>query len=829
MLTSRTKVPLKQHCLLVATSKPLITIALHGTPCRHFAKMVRIVKKFKLSASQLSAKQSVKDLGFRSTEDLEGLTGILGQESAIDTIQFGVAMTRPGYNMYVMGESGTGRMSYLKKHLKEKATRQSPPDDWLYVGNFDKPREPKSLRLPAGLGHMLQKDFEELIDKLVLSFPAAFETPAYQQKKSTIEQNFNRKYDSAIDQVEQEALKNNLALYRETTALSFTPLVDGKALDETSFAQLPDKKREKFNKSITNLEMLLNDSLAEMPQWKRDSNEKLQTLNKATIDQALQPLLKPLFKKYTKHPSVQAYIETVKEHLHRTVLEYLIDPDREDVIKRQILSDMYQPNLLVSHETDQTAPVIYEPHPSYKNLFGRIEYTSEMGALSTNFQQICAGSIHQANGGYLLLDANKVLEEPFVWEGLKRALKERQLKMESPYAELNMMGPVSLTPEIIPLNIKVVLIGARDIYYLLQQIDPDFHEMFRVLVDFDDHIPRNPQSIHAFAQLLKHRADSERYPALSAAAVARMIEHSSRMAESQTQLSAKIGDLFDLLAEANFLRRSDKSRKIGHEHIDKALENKAKRTGRVSRQILQDMLEDSILIDTDGEEIGKINGLTVLSIGDASFGSPARITAAVYPGSSGIVDIEREVSLGQAIHSKGVMILTGFLGSRYAQKFPLAISASLAMEQSYGYIDGDSASMAELCCLISALINVPIKQGFAITGSMNQHGEVQAVGGINEKIEGFFDLCVARGLTGDQGVIIPRANVRNLMLHRKVVEAVKAKQFHIYAVAHVDEALELLTGENCGNLNSKGNYPKNSINQRVLARLQEIAEATKDA
>ena len=394
---------------------------------------------------------------------------------------------------------------------------------------------------------------------------------------------------------------------------------------------------------------------------------------------------------------------------------------------------------------------------------------------------------------------------------------------------MGLMNTITLTPETIPLHVKVILVGSREIYYILQQLDPDFHEMFRVLVDFDDQLPRTPETVQAFAQLLKNRADSEKYPPLSASAVARMVEQSSRMSENQTQLSAKIGELFDLLAEADFIRSSNNGRKINHGHIDRALDAKAERTGRVSKQILNEMLEGSILIDTDGEQIGKINGLTVLSIGDACFGSPARITAAVYPGSQGIVDIEREVALGQAIHSKGVMILTGYLGSRYAQKFPLAISASLAMEQSYGYIDGDSASMAELCCLISALTNTPIKQCFAVTGSMNQHGEVQAVGGVNEKIEGFFDLCSARGLTGEQGVIIPEANVRNLMLHSKVVEAVKARKFNVYAVSHVDQALELLTGHRPGMMNSKGEYPKGSINKKILERLKEIAELSESA
>ena len=790
------------------------------------------MKKLKLSTNQLIAKQPVKELGFKSTDELENYVGILGQERATGAIQFGVAMHRSGYNIYVMGESGTGRMSYLRKYLETEAKRQSPPDDWAYINHFDNTREPKALRLPAGHGNKLQKHFDGFVDNLLLTFPAAFENPTYQQRKSLIEREFNKRYDQTIDEIEQEALKRDIALYREQGSLSFTPMQKGKAMDETEFAQLPDKKRTKFNNDIGELETMLNESLVELPQWKRESNEKLQKLNQNTIDQALEPLLKPLRKEYNNQKNVLEYFEAVKQHLHRSVIDLLADDrameSKEDSTKRAALIELYAPNLVVAQEENGAAPVIYESHPSYKNLFGRIEYASEMGALVTNYRQICPGSLHQANGGYLLLDANKLLEEPFVWEALKRALKEQQLKIESPYAELGMLNTITLNPEVIPLNVKIILVGSRDIYYVLQQLDPDFHEMFRVLVDFDDRIVRDPDSVQAFSQLLKNRADDEGYPPLTASAVSRMVEQSSRMAEHQREMSAKIGDLFDLLAEADFIRRMGRGRKINHEHVDRAIAAKAERTGRVSKQIQDEMLEGSILIDSEGEKVGKINGLTVLTIGDTSFGSPARITAAVYPGSQGVVDIEREVQLGQAIHSKGVMIISGYLGNKYAQKFPLAISASLAMEQSYGYIDGDSASLAELCCLISALTDTPIKQSFAVTGSMNQYGEVQAIGGVNEKIEGFFDLCAARGLTGDQGVIIPAANVRNLMLHQKIVDAVRAKQFSVYAVNHAEEALELLTGCKPGSLNSKGEYTKGSLNFKVVNRLKEISELSKE-
>ena len=491
---------------------------------------------------------------------------------------------------------------------------------------------------------------------------------------------------------------------------------------------------------------------------------------------------------------------------------------------RVLLEEQYSPSLVVGHPVDGGAPVVFEPHPTYDNLFGRIEYNTDQGALYTSYRQLRPGALHRANGGFLMLEAEKLLSEPFVWEALKRALQSRKLKMESPLAELGRLATVTLTPQVIPLNVKVIIIGSRQLYYTLQDLDPDFQEMFRVLVDFDEDIPLAEDSLEQFAQLMKTRTSEEGMAPLTAAAVARLATYSARLAEHQGRLSARIGDLFQLVSEADFIRQLAKDEVTDVGHIERALKAKATRTGRVSARILEDILAGVILIDSEGAAIGKCNGLTVLEVGDSAFGMPARISATVYPGGSGIVDIEREVNLGQPIHSKGVMILTGYLGSRYAQEFPLEISASIALEQSYGYVDGDSASLGECCALISALSRTPLKQCFAITGSINQFGEVQAVGGVNEKIEGFFRLCEARGLTGEQGVIIPFANVTTLMLDERVLEAVRQQRFHVYAVRQVDEALSLLVGEDVGAANEQGHFPKGSVNARVVERLRDIAE-----
>ena len=623
--------------------------------------------------------------------------------------------------------------------------------------------------------------------------------------------------------IERLSLEKNVALYRDSSNIAFTPMLDGKALDEAEFAQLPEAERERFHADIATLEERLNEELASLPQWKRESSNLLRQLNEETITIALQPLLAPLSEKYAENAGVCAYLQAVQVNLLKTVVDQLVEVEKADAQTRKLLEEQYCPSLVVGHHAQGGAPVVFEPHPTYDNMFGRIEYDTDQGALYTSYRQLRPGALHRANGGFLILEAEKMLGEPFVWDALKRALQSRQLKMESPLGDLGRIATVTLTPQMIPLHLKVVIIGSRQLYYTLQDLDPDFQEMFRVLVDFDEDIPLADDSLEQFAQLMKTRTSEEGMAPLTAAAVARVATYSARLAEHQGRLSARIGDLFQLVSEADFIRSLAGDEVTDAGHIERALKAKATRTGRVSARIIDDMLAGIILIDTAGAAVGKCNGLTVLEVGDSAFGVPARISATVYPGGSGIVDIEREVNLGQPIHSKGVMILTGYLGSRYAQEFPLEISASIALEQSYGYVDGDSASLGEVCTLISALSRTPLKQCFAITGSINQFGEVQAVGGVNEKIEGFFRLCEARGLTGEQGAIIPHSNVTTLMLDERVLQAVRAGQFHIYAVRQVDEALSLLVGADAGSPNEQGQFPAGSVNARVVERLRDIA------
>ncbi len=756
---------------------------------------------------------------------------ILGQSRAQSALEFGVGMKNPGYNIFVMGEPGTGRLSMVTNYLQRIAEKQDAPPSYAYVDNFDNAREPISIEFPAGDTHLFTKDIEQLIDSLLATFPAAFESPAYQQKKATIERHFNQQYTAAIDLVDKKAETMSVALYRESDTITFLPINDNKALDEDQFTMLPQSEREAFHKRTEELEAYLGDTLLELPQWRRTLADETKQLDIDTIGLAIDPLFEELNSKYQNTDDVLSYLAELKKDVVETITDFLMPSRTQEIkdhaTKRLILTEQYTPNILVDVKQGNGAPVIYESHPTYQNLFGRIEYMSDQGALITSYRRICSGSLHKANGGYLILDAEKILTYPFVWEGLKRALTSGKIEIESPYSELG-VNTITLKPEVIPLNVKVILIGSRDIYYLLEDMDSEFNEMFRVLADFDNHIKLTEDSIEQFVTLMvKHASDSGVLP-LTKAAIARLIEHSCRLSENQNRLSARINNSLEIIGEANLVCTKDRALEIDKPQIELALSAKESRSGRIAKEILEEMIDGTILIDTEGVAVGKVNGLTVMEIGGSSFGAPARITTTVYPGSRGIVDIEREAELGQAIHSKGVMILTGYLGHCYAQKFPLAISASIAMEQSYGYIDGDSASLAELCCLISALTNIPIKQGFAITGSINQYGEVQAIGGVNEKIEGFFKLCEARGLNGQHGVIIPASNKKNLMLKQEVIDAVDAALFSVYAVSNVNETLTLLMEKVAGNMDNEGDYPKDTINFTVVSRLKEISDMTSD-
>jgi len=784
--------------------------------------------KTALNSSDLKTRVSLEYMTFENTSELSTDIDFLGHDRAKTALEFGINMPSSGYNLFVMGEPGTGRQTLVSRYVKEKADKKQPPSDWCFVNNFENNSEPFAIELPAHQSTRLVKDIERFIDELQDTFPATFENPSYQRQRAQIEREFNDKYDDAISRVDKRATTLGIAMIGEAGTIVFAPIHEGKALDETDFAQLSEELKAKFLNRISELEQLLNEQLLELPQWRRETSEGHRKLNLESISQAIKPLLKKLEREWSNQLTVLRYIREVRKHIPRVILDTFGDDQQADHLsdteRRTILKNQYLPNILVQHSVDEGAPVVYELLPTYQNLFGRIEFAMNQGTPITNYRLIKPGSLIRSNGGFLILDAEKLLIEPFAWESLKLALKTRQIKMESPYVEPSLYSSASLTPQSIPLNLKIILIGSRDIYYQLQAYDPEFSELFRVLVDFDSYIPRTEETVDHLIRRITHYGESKGFAPLTRAAVERMIEYSLRQSEHKERLSPRMVSLFEIMAEANFICEAESEKLIDQIHIKKAMEAADFRHSRISEQLMLEISEGTVLIDTEGAKVGQINGLTVLELGETRFGQPARITATVYSGSNGIIDIEKEAELGQSIHTKGVMLLSGYLGQMYAKEFPISMSANIAMEQSYGYIDGDSASLAELIALLSAISQTPVDQSFALTGSINQYGEVQAIGGVNEKIEGFFALCKERQLTGKQGVVIPQDNVKHLMLNDDVIEAVDSGQFVIHGVSRVEQAVAILLGEDVGEADADGHFPEDSVNGKVWLRLKAMAD-----
>jgi len=780
----------------------------------------------KLNADQLVRHIHPEDLQLDKACAPPTANQILGQPRATEALELGIRTPQPGYNLYLAGESGTGRVRYVMEYLAPLAAVADPPQDWLYVNNFDNPSEPRAIALPHKQGSAFLKDIDKLIEEILATFPAVFEHPTYLRKTSVLQKQFDQLYDQSIDIVEKKAASMQVALYRQDSAITFSPLIDGQIADEGSFAKLTDEQRDSFHKQAEELEELLNDSLLELPQWQRDLNNKQRKLQQETIRHSLKPLFDQIQNSYLGYAGILFYLAQVNDHLPRTIVEHLDESQQQESPsnRRMFLEELYRPNLFSAHRRANGAPIIFESNPSYTNLFGSITLSSEQNSPASNYHNIIPGALHHANNGYLILDIEKVLRDPSTWEALKRALRDGKIYIEQPSSEVQLGLPQNLKAKSIPLHIKVILIGPREVYYALEEHDQDFNQLFRILVDFSSDINFDPCNLTRFANLLQSRADDLDLAQLSPSALSRLAEHACRLAENQNKLTACIEHIMEVATEANQFLFHTSDTILNKQHIDMAITARAKRNSRIHDLIKEEIHSGKIVISTEGKAVGQVNGLSVIQVGESSFGLPIRITATVHPGSNGVVDIEREVELGQAVHSKGVLLLAGYLCGRYAKDFPLAISAKIAMEQSYGYIDGDSASLAELCALLSALIVQPFKQDIAMTGSVNQRGEVQAIGGVNEKIEGFFDICKLRGLTGSQMVIIPTSNQSNLMLSNEVINAVKEGMFSIHAVSKVDEALALLAGVGPGEKDSNGKFPADSINRRIVDQLRRYTE-----
>lgn len=785
-----------------------------------------------LTPEQLCRRCDPEQFGFRTTAEIDDLTEIIGQLRATNAARFGIGMRRQGYNLYVMGPSGSGKRTLMRHLLEQRAGEDAPPYDWCYVHNFSQPHKPRAIRLPAGKGAELRDDMQQLVDELRATIPAVFEGEEYRQRLSQINEEFGERQARAFGEVGDEAAKRGIALLRTPNGFSFAPARDGEVISPEDYAKLPEDEQRRIERDTGELQERLEKVIHQVPGWRRERSERIRKLNEEAVLFAAGHLIDTLRAEYAPFPEVCAYLDEVQGNIIENMEDFRRSRD-EPASPAALLMGVreggddfsrFRVNLLVGHGAVPAAPIVDEEHPTVQNLIGRVEYLSQLGTLVTNFLQIKPGALHQANGGYLLLDAVKLLTQPFSWEALKRALATREIRIESPGQMYGLISTSTLEPEPIPLDVKVVLLGDRLLYYLLAEYDAEFAELFKVAADFEDEVPRSADNALLYARLVGTLARKDGLRPFDRGAVARVIEHCARRAEDAEKLSTHMESLADLLREADYWAGQGKREAATAADVERAIEAQIHRADRLRQRSQEAILRGTLVIDTEGAQVGQVNGLSVFQLGQYAFGQPSRITATTRLGSGSVVDIQREVKLGGAIHSKGVLILSSFLATRYAAERPLSLSASLVFEQTYGQVDGDSASLAELCALLSSLAGVPLRQSLAITGSVDQFGRAQAIGAVNEKIEGFFDICSQRGLNGGHGVLIPAANLPHLMLRRDVVEAAAAGRFHVYAVTTVDEALELLTGVAAGAVAADGQYPLGSVNRRVAERLQHLAE-----
>ena len=762
-------------------------------------------------------------LDFETTEALEPLEGLVGQERVAQALDLAVSVRHAGFNLYVMGRPGTGRHEFVRAFLERAAAEAPVPSDWCYVRNFDDPDRPRALELPPGRGAALRADLQRLVEEVRAALSAAFESEEYRRRVEELERSYHERPEHELEAIREEAHAKGLALLRTPEGFAFAPMRDGEVMDPKAYEALPEAERKRIEAEVERLQERMQSVVRQMPAWHREMHRRLRELERETARMVVGHLVGEVRERYADLPAVAAHLDAVGRDMVDNAARLVRPPAEEGAGPSQELEHRYGVNLIVDRRGARGAPVVYADHPTWQNLLGRVEYMARYGALVTDFTLIRAGALHQANGGYLILDAHKVLAQPFAWEGLKRALQGRALRIESPGQTFALVSTVSLEPEPIPLRCRVVLVGDRLLYYLLQLYDPEFGELFRVPADFSDAVRRDREHTRLYARLLATVARREGLRPFAREAVARLLDEAARLAEHAGRLSAQTRPLAELMCEADLLAARAGRAVVEAADVRAAIRRREFRMDRLRERVLEEIGEGTILIDTEGARVGQVNGLSVIELGDFAFGRPARITATVRLGEGEVVDIEREVELGGPIHSKAVLILSRFLSARYAREHPLSLSASVVFEQSYDLVEGDSASVAELCALLSALAEVPVRQDLAVTGSVNQHGEVQAVGGVNQKVEGFFDACRLRGLKG-QGVVLPRANVRHLMLREDVVAAVRAGEFHVYAVSTVDEALELLTGLPAGERDAEGRFPEGSLNRLVEDRLVALAE-----
>ncbi len=792
-----------------------------------------IKKQASLSPDVLKRTVDATKFEFETTEQVPKLTSIVGQERGRTVMKFGLNVDKSGYNLYVSGIAGTGKTTFTKSIVHEVAKKDAELFDWCYVHNFEDSYKPKVLQLPVGLGKRLQNDMKQLVRDLKTDIPLAFNEENYQKEKTSILRGFQEKREKASEEINELAAEYGFVIRQSGSGMVTIPVKDGEPLSEEQYQAMTDEELKEINRKSKLLQEKMVDATHQLRTYEKETKEVLEKLDDELALTTTGYHMEELKKQYTDCEEVLHYFDTVEKDIVNHIEDFLHEEqDQEahplgDILKGQARDDLYMKyeiNLLVDHSETKGAPVVIADNPIYYNLIGKVEYENRMGMMSTDFTKIKPGYLHEANGGYLIIQAKDLFSKNFAWEGLKRALLNKKLQIENLGEHAGLMTTTSINPDPIPLQVKVMIIGNMDIYQLLYQHDEDFSKLFKIRADFDVEMDYNTENMTRLASFIHTHCKAHDLRHFDRTAVAKMVEYSTRLAGKQNKLSTRFNQQVEIIYEADTWANIMGDNLVTSQHVVKAIEEKEYRSSLFEEKLQESIQEGSILIDTAGAKIGQVNGLAIYNLGQYNFGKPSRITATTFIGRNGIINIERESKMGGNIHNKGVYILGGYLGQKFAQNYPLALTAHIAFEQSYGGVDGDSASSTELYALLSSLAELPIAQGIAVTGSVNQKGEIQPIGGVNEKIEGFFQVCQQKGLTGEQGVIIPRRNVKNLMLKDEVIDAVRAGTFHIYGVETVEEGIEILTGYPVGEIDDKGEYEENTVFGKVARKLKKYRD-----
>ncbi|MCD6419326.1 MAG: AAA family ATPase [Synergistetes bacterium] len=781
-----------------------------------------------LRSHEVRHKCSPNIFSFNSTEELAPLDeGIIGQQRAVKATSFGLNIKSPEYNIYISGIPGTGRKSYTILSVKKIAKDTPTPDDWFYVYNFKQPNLPIALNLPAGMGRVFREDVKGLVKELSIELPKAFDSKDFEERKSRIVKALQEGANRLWEELYARAKELGFTVKRTSTGFVNIPLVEGREMTQEEYNKLPEEARKELEEKSRQLDEETMKIIKKIQELEREARGKIEELQKQVCLFAIGRLFEEIYTKYRNYKKAAEYLEMMKNDVLGHFEEFLPHEEAKNPLTAFVKSNFmqrYEVNLIVDNADTDGAPVVVEHNPTYYNLVGKVEYEQRMGVLSTDFTKIKGGSILKANGGYLILNITDVLKNIGSWDTLKRVLKSGHLKIENMGEHLGLTPVSSLAPQPIPIKLKIILIGTPLIHHLLCMYDEDFRELFKIKVDFDTDMERNDENVERLSRFIGEYCKKNSLKPLDRSGVARVVEYASELSSHQKKLSTRFNNIVSILQEADTWATIEGKDVITAELVSKAIKEKVYRSNMYEQKFQEFFKEGQLLIQTDGKETGQINGLSVLQLGEYSFGKPSRITATVHPGQKGIINIERETKMSGKIHSKGVMILSSYIASKYAQDIPLSLSASLCFEQLYEEVEGDSASSTELYALISALSGTPLRQDIAVTGSVDQKGNIQPIGGVNEKIAGFFDFCKIRGLTGKQGVIIPQQNVINLMLREDITEAIESGKFHIYAIDNIDEGIEILTGERAGKPDENGNFPEGSVHYRVKERLEGFSK-----